>query len=78
MRQYDEDEVRARAMKAYWRGRDPLTTMQPAGGGTFVMREGVGYVVMGSGGRLYAVYRVSDTGKVRKVEKYPAGLAKLI
>lgn len=68
----DEDDLRRRAMAAYFRGGG---TRQPSGGGSVHEVNGLWYVLLSSGGEVYAVYRVDSVGRLKRLKRWPKTLA---
>lgn len=69
----DLDEVRERAMRAYFRRRGSWAA-QPADGGEMVEHDGLLYVRLANIGGVLAVYRVRGDGKLKWLKRWPREL----
>lgn len=70
MRAPDEDLTR-RAFAAYFRtgGMD-----QPSGDSGVAFHEDLQYVRLFNGGRILAIYRVDNAGRLKRLKRWPKGL----
>lgn len=64
----DEDDLRRRAMGAYFRAGG---TAQPADGGEFRQHDGTGYVVLRNCNGVLAVYQVKKDGGLQGLKDWP-------
>lgn len=64
----DEADLKRRAMAAYFKtgGID-----QPSQGGQVLIVGGLQYVLLSSGGRILAVYRVDTVGRLKRLKRWP-------
>ena len=72
-----DDELRARAVTAYYRdarraGREPDV---PAGGGNVVEHDGKRYVMLANVNGTLAMYRVRRDGVLKRLRRWTPGIA---
>ena len=76
--QYNETDLKNRALAAYWRSGRPGEQLEPPSANGVVLEEAAGhfYVTIANATRLLACYRVRNDGKLKDLRRPPVALKK--